>query len=352
MGEKEKQIQAGEKICISSDESGHKNVGGIKTDEPVKWAICGLGKISKRFLKVLRSVPDTEVVACVSSSKERALAYGKKYGIKHALTYDELAANPNIADAVYISTHMNAHAKPTMLYLNAKIPVLCEKSFAVSEAEALQMIQCAKDNDTLLMEAMWTRFLPATLYVQELLKSGKLGAIKSARARFEVGIGHGLGSRVFKKEVGGGSILDVGVYPTTYTHMLLGMPQSICANGRIKNGVEVNCNTEFIYPNGVKAKFRVSVEFMTLKEHYIIECENGTITVPSFYGATKVKVKYNNGRKEVKKFEKIDGFTYEVRHFNQLIRENAKESPVMTHQITLEVVRLLEAQLKAVGIKF
>ncbi len=326
-------------------------------EKTVRWAVCGLGKISRRMVKALRAVEGTEVVACVSSDKARAQRYGEKYGIAHRLTYDELAANPSLVDAVYIATHMNAHAKPCILFLRAKIPVLCEKSFAVSVAEAESMIAAAKENDTLLMEAMWTRFLPASLYVQKLLKSGVLGAVKSADAKFEVGLGHGPKSRVFHRAVGGSSLLDVGIYPTTYTHMLLGNPEKIVSDGRVKNGVDTSCNTRFTYPGGVAVTFRVSTEFLSWSEYYTIECEKGSIRVPAFYDGRKVIVKYaETGRKEVVKGYgrrgKPDGFIYEIAHFNDLVRAGAKESLVMTHAVTLEVMRLLEEQMKQLGVNY
>jgi predicted dehydrogenase len=325
----------------------------MEDNRVIRWAVVGLGKISRRMVKAIRSVENSIVTACVSSSKERAEKYGEKYGIPNRLTYDELESDPSVCDAVYIATHMNAHAKPAVMYLNRKLPVLCEKSFAVSTAQAESMVAAAKENGTLLMEAMWTRFLPATLYLNEFLKSGEAGGILSARAKFEVGIGHGPKSRVFNRAVGGGSILDIGVYPTTYTHMILGMPESLSANGRIKNGVDTSCNAEFTYGGGIKVNTRVSTEFMTLKEYYIIECENCTIKIPSFYDARKIKIKFKNGKTVVKRFEYApDGFSYEIRHFNSLIRDGVKESPVMTHKITLEVVSLLEEQMKQLGVNY
>ena len=330
-------------------------------DKTIRWALVGLGKISRRMCGAIRAVPGSEVVACASSSKERAQAYAKEHNIPNAFTYQELADNADMVDAVYIATHMNAHAKPAMMFLKKKLPVLCEKTFATSEKEAESMIQCSVENDTLLMEAMWTRFLPATLELLDLLKSGKTGKILSAHSRFEVGIGHGPKSRVFNKAVGGGSILDVGIYPTTYTHLLLGVPQKIEAQGRLKKDVDVNCDVTYTYPGGVVVKTRVSTEFLTLKEFYNIECEKATVSVPSFFDARKIIVKYKDGTKEIitsrggvpfGRRNHPDGFTHEIAHFSDLVRKGVKESPVMTHEVTMEVMRMIEAQLKQVGVEY
>jgi len=321
----------------------------------IRWAVVGLGKISRRMQRVIKSVEGATVTACVSSSKERALAYSKKYDIQHALTYDELAQNPSLVDAVYISTHMNMHAKPAIMFLQQKLPVMVEKTFATTMADAKAMIEAAQANNTLLMEAMWTRFLPATLTLHDILKNDNVGNILSTRGAFEVGICHPPSSRVFKKEVGGGSIFDVGVYPTHYTHMLLGMPETLEATGRVKNGVDTSCKAVLSYPNGVKVHIQCSHEGLSLKEYYIIECEHATIKVPSFFDARKIIVNYKDGRKKrvIKGFGRRnhpDGFMHEIIHFSDLIRNGVTESPVMTHTATLEVMELIQKQLNALGL--
>jgi len=325
----------------------------------IRWAVVGLGKISNRMSKVIQSVEGAELVACVSSSKERAIAYSQKHGIKHALTYDELEAQPELVDAVYICTHMNQHAAPAIRYLNKGLAVMVEKTFATSVAEAKSIIDAAIANDTLVMEGLWTRFLPATLAMLEVLQNDNVGKILSTKGRFEVGICHGPSSRVFNKAVGGGSVLDIGIYPATYTHMLLGVPEKIEAKGKLKKGVDLSCQAILTYPCGAKADIGSSVDFLTLKEFYIIECENATIKMPSFFDSRKVVVKYKDGRKSrtIKERKGIsfgrryhpDGFIPEIEHFNQLIRDGKKESPVMTHAVTLEVMEIMEEQLRQIG---
>jgi|GEM_PF-732845 len=344
-------------------ENSNQNLeqNGSSQQKTIRWAVVGLGKISRRMTKVIQSLKgqSTELVACVSSSKERALAYATQYDIPNGLTYDELAANPSICDAVYICTHMNQHAKPAIKFLNAGLPVMVEKTFAISVAEAKSIIDAAKTNNVLVMEALWTRFLPATLALLDVLKHDNVGKILSTKSRFEVGICHGPKSRVFNKAVGGGSVLDVGIYPATYTHMLLGVPEKIEASAKMKNGVDVSCVAKLTYPCGAIADIGSSVDGLSLKEYYTIECENATIKIPSFFDARKVVVKYKDGRKArtIKNYKGIsfgrryhpDGFIPEILHFNDLIRNGEKESPVMTHAVTLEVMEIMETQLRQVG---
>lgn len=317
----------------------------------IRWAVCGLGKISRRFLKVASGLPDTKIVACASSSKERALKYQKEYGLESAFTYEELAAGPEAVDAVYVCNYTNLHPATAIMFLNAGIPVLCEKALSLTKAEAERMVSSAKNNNTLLMEAMWTRFLPSAEYVRGLLASGKLGRVKAVHARFEAGIGHAPGSRVFRKATGGGSVLDLGVYPVTYAHMLLGVPESVSAQGRLnKDGVDLCCSAELKYPGGVTVSFRTSLIPLQIHEACHILCEKGTIKIPRFYQAKRVKVTFADGSKDKQTFEKVDGFKYQILHFNDLVRQQKTESPIMTHKASLEVIEILEEMNRQLGV--
>lgn len=324
------------------------------SEKIIRWAVCGLGKISRRWLKVAAGQPGTKVVACVSSSKERASQYQKKFGLEYAFTYEELAANPQVVDAVYVCTNTHLHRRISMLYLAAGIPVLCEKAICVSKADAEQIVALAKEKGVLFMEAMWTRFLPSTTYIrEELLPGGTLGKIKRIKANFEAGIGHGPGSRVWKKATAGGSVLDLGVYPASYAQMLLGTPEKISAKGKLnKEGVDLCCEAEFEYAGGATVSWRSSLIPLQIAETLRIFCENGTVTVPRFYQAKRVKVRYSDGRKFQKTYEKVDGFKYEILHFNELLRAGKTESPIMTHKATVEVIGILEEINRQLGVTF
>lgn len=319
----------------------------------IRWAVCGLGRISKRFVKVVQSlVQNAEVVACVSSSKERALKYQQKFGLKHAFTYQELADNPTAVDAVYVCSNINVHIKNVQMFLNAKIPVLCEKPFSFNHATAVKMVEYAKESKTLLMEAMWTRFLPATKYVVETAESKALGNIRSLTGWFWAGIGHGPNSRVFKKETCGGSVLDLAVYLTHYSLMLLGVPEKITAEGQVINGVDRYCNFRFDYPDGAKASLSSSFKLLAIKEGFTINCEKGKIFIPRFFDAKRVVVTTADNKKIVKHFKKIDGFSYEIEHFGDLVRSGKTESPVMTFDRTLNVMKILEELNSQLGVTF
>ncbi|MDR0831761.1 MAG: Gfo/Idh/MocA family oxidoreductase [Bacillales bacterium] len=317
-----------------------------------KWAVCGLGRISKRFVKVINKLSKNSIViACVSSSKERAIKYQKKYNIKYALTYKELAESPSLVDAVYVCTNINMHHINVKMFLEKKIPILCEKTFSYDYKTAQEMIETAKNNNTLIMEAMWTKFLPATQYVTEVIKKHNLGKLISFKGNFCAGIGHGPNSRIYKKELCGGSILDLGVYLVHYSLMINGLPNKITTNGKVINGVDRWCNFSFIYDDNVIGHLRSSFKLLEIKEAFIINYENGYIKIPRFFDAKKVIVKTFN-QKVIKKFKKVDGFIYEIEHFENLVRNKTLESPVVNYDTTLSVMEILEELNRQLGVTF
>ena len=153
--------------------------------------------------------------------------------------------------------------------------------------------------------------------------------------------------------MGGGSVLDLGVYPAGYTHMLLGVPEGITASGKLnKDGVDLRCSAEFKYPGGVTAKFDTSLLFMQIREDYNIYCEKAHVKIYRFYQGKKIKITYADGKKTVKKFKRGDGFEYQILHFNNLVREGKTESPIMTHRATVEVMGILEEINRQLGVVF
>ncbi len=317
-----------------------------------RWAVCGLGKISHRWVRVANNISGMKVVAAVSSSKERAESYKKKYEMEYALTYEEMAKNPSIVDAVYVSTNMSDHERIVNMFLSAGIPVLCEKSFALNVKQAKSMIDCAHKNNVILMEAMWCRVLPASRYVEQMIIEKRYGEILKTTGNFKAGWGHGPKSRVWRHDVGGGSVLDLAVYLVHYTLMLLGKPEKVIATGKVINGVDRYCDIRFEYAHQVKCDLHSSLEFPKLKEAYKIYCEKGTIIIPSFYGAKKVIEKPMNGHKKVTKFPNVDGFSYEIKHFSELVNADKKGSDIIPLSLTLEVMEILQEINRQIGVVF
>ena len=192
-----------------------------------KWGIIGPGKIAEKFAEALLNCPNAELWAVASRDKERAESFAKKYrAVKYYDQYEALINDEEI-DVVYIATPHTFHYRHVLLCLNNKKPVLCEKPLSVNYQSALEMITLAKETKVFLMEAMWTRFLPVIKEVFRLIKQGEIGEIIFIKADFGYSFPYDTESRIFNMKLGGGSLLDIGVYPLFLALSLLGEPDSV-----------------------------------------------------------------------------------------------------------------------------
>jgi predicted dehydrogenase len=301
-------------------------------------------------MRAIKKVEGASVVACVSSSKERAEAYKQKYKLEAAYTYDELLTAKDI-DAVYVCTNMNVHSKNAIAFLNAGFPVLCEKALATTVQEAEAMFAAARAANVPLMEAMWTRFLPCTEKLLEVVNSKKLGEIRKMS-----GVMNNIfpkNHRVFDVNRGGGTMLDMMVYNVSYAHFLKGVPQKVEARGEVRNGVDVTCDLDLTYPDGAVACLESSSVPKAFKFRFEIRLEKGKIVIPHFHWGTGFKVYGNGKRAATEKYRfKFPNFTYEIKHFNNLLKTKQTESPLRSPQDTLEVMSILEEANNQLGVTF
>jgi len=193
------------------------------------WGVIGPGKIAHKFVQDLLTLPDARLHAVASRSLERAQKFADQYDASHAYgSYEELSSCPDL-DVVYIATPHSEHAKNTILLLNKKIPVLCEKPMGINQQEVQQMITAAKDQQTYLMEALWTRFLPAFQKVVAIIEEGRIGEVLTLRADFGFQANFDPKSRLFDPALAGGALLDIGIYPAFLSMVLFGKPNRIKA---------------------------------------------------------------------------------------------------------------------------
>lgn len=320
----------------------------------IHWGIIGLGKIANKFATDLQAVPNCELHAVASRSEEKANTFSKKYNAKVTYTrYEDLAKDPKI-DAVYIATPHSFHKAHTILCLNNKKAVLCEKPFAMNSQEVDEMIATAIDNNTLLMEALWTYFLPHYHYVLKALKDKLYGDILKVEADFGFKPKMDMSSRVLKKELGGGSLLDIGIYPIFAALSTLGNPKSIDANATFfDNGADASCDITFTYNNNIKAYLKSTLLEETATQA-IFYCEHGTITLNSrFHEPTTVTLTPNSGKEETIDFDYTTiGYNFETVHFNQLIRDNKTESDIMSFNFSKTLIQTLDTVRHKIGLSY
>ncbi|MFI1742993.1 Gfo/Idh/MocA family protein [Thalassobellus sediminis] len=309
----------------------------------IKWGIIGLGRIANEFATDLLTIKDAELYAVASRNQEKADDFANKYGASKAYdSYEALAKDSNI-DAVYIATPHTLHKENALLCLENGIAVLGEKPFAMDAQEVEEMIAKAKEKNVLLMEALWTYFLPHYQFVIKALKNKTYGAILKVEADFGFQRPYDTSTRLFDKNLGGGSLLDIGIYPIFAALSTIGVPNNIEAYATFfENGADSSCNMTFNYNNNLKAHLKSSL-LEVLPTELIIHCEKGTIKVNTmFHMPTTVSI-IIDGKEDIKDFGyNTIGYNYETMHFNQLIRDGKKESDIMTFEFSKNLIKALD----------
>jgi predicted dehydrogenase len=193
----------------------------------INWGILGTGKIARLFASDLALLPDAKLVAIGSRSKEKARSFGERFGVPYRYgSYAELAGDPRV-QAVYIATPASAHKENMLLCLNAGKAVLCEKPFTVNAQEAEEVITLARAKNVFLMEAMWTRFLPLMVKLREILAAGAIGEVSQFIADLGTATPMDPEGRVFSADLGGGALLEKGIYLLSLASMILRAPKAV-----------------------------------------------------------------------------------------------------------------------------
>lgn len=231
------------------------------------FAILGLGKIARKFAEDLQLIPDAKLMAVGSRSLERARAFARDFEVQWAAgSYEETFAGPRI-DAVYIATPHVSHRELTLMCIEKGVPVICEKPLGLNFREVGTLAAIAREKSVYLMEALWTRFLPSTLKLKELIDAGAIGDIQSVRSDFgfratdlDAVLPHSAPAaapallernRVLNPELGGGALLDIGIYPQFLAQLLLGTPHDLQATARLSpQGVDLDTQVTATHTGG------------------------------------------------------------------------------------------------------
>lgn len=316
-----------------------------------KWGILGPGKIAHKFAKDLAEVPGAELYAVASRSITKAEEFAKEFNAtKFYGSYEELVNDKDV-DIVYIATPHVFHYEHSLLCLKHKKAVLCEKPFAMNKQQVNEMIQTAKKENVFLMEALWTYFLPHYQYVLKLIRSEKFGKINSLEADFGFVAPFLPEKRLFNKNLGGGSLLDIGIYPVFAALTLLGKPDSISAKAEFsETGVDESCKIDFNYQNGVHARLFSTIKKMTPTIATII-FEQATVTMNRrFHEPTSVTILQNNQEETISFDVNTNGYNFEAEHVQQMLAEGRTESTKMSFEKSLELIGLLDDIREEIGL--
>ncbi|HMH31875.1 MAG TPA: Gfo/Idh/MocA family oxidoreductase, partial [Puia sp.] len=221
----------------------------------IRWGILGCGRIARKFASDLRYVDDAQLVAAGSRNRTSAETFAREFPVPWIHdSYEALAANPEV-DVIYIASPHGLHHEHAILCLNHKKAVLCEKAFAINSRQAREMVETARSQKVFLMEALWTKFMPHYNLVKELLEEKKLGDIRSVLVNFGFIPQAPVPQRLYDPALGGGSLLDIGIYNVFMALSVLGKPDELEASMTpASTGVDDQCAILFKYGNGAMAQ--------------------------------------------------------------------------------------------------
>jgi len=319
------------------------------------WAILGCGKIATKFSQDLALLDNANLYAASSRSISKAKNFAQKLGYKKAYgSYEELVKDPEV-DIVYIASPHSFHRDHALLCLENKKAVLCEKAFALNSAQVYDMVRSAVDNDVFMMEAFWTRFQPAFIKAMELIKSKRLGKLKMLRSDFAFNGPYDPENRLYNLELGGGSLLDIGIYPVFWALQAIGRPDEINAIADFSpTGSEESIAITFKYNEGEIASLMSSfaVESDTQTEFW---CEEGFIRVRrKGISTTIIQIVETDGKEEEIKFvyDKGLGYHLQAAHVMECLDEDKKESYMLPLSTTVELMETLDRIRKVAGIVY
>ena len=319
-----------------------------------KWGIIGTGGIARAFATDIALLGDHVVAAVGSRSLEKAENFIKSIpGAKAYGSFDALLNDSHI-DAIYVATPHPSHKENVIAALKAKKPVLCEKPFAVNAAEAKEMVATAKANDVALMEAMWARFLPHYAKIREIVASGVLGQITTIHADHGQRLADQNIPRLVEPSLAGGALLDLGIYPISFAHMILGVPQSITSTAVLTDkGVDAQSSMIFDYSNGAQAVLNTTMIVQTPCTA-VIAGLNGFLEVNrTFYNPTSMRLTLFDGTiTDYPSDYKGHGLREQAVEFARVVKSGAKESPILTWADTIAIMEIMDTVRSQIGLKY
>jgi predicted dehydrogenase len=313
--------------------------------DKIRWGILSTGNIAHQFARGLSVIRDAELIAVGSRTQESANAFGDEFNVPRRYTsYEALAHDPDV-DAIYIGTPHPMHAPNMLLCLEAGKAVLCEKPFTINAREAEGVIRRAREKRLFLMEAMWTRFAPAMAKVRELVAADAIGEVRMLTADFGFRFGFEPKHRLLNPELGGGGLLDVGIYPVSLSYMLFGAPDEIVSQAHLgETGVDEQTALIFKYSGGQLALLSCAVRTETPQEALIMGTKGRIKIAPTWWKPERFTLNISGQPEQV-----IDmpftgnGYNYEALEVMNCLRAGLLESPIMPLDETLSIMRTLDA---------
>jgi predicted dehydrogenase len=335
------------------------------------FAILGLGNIARKFAKDLALIPDAKLVAVGSRSQERAEAFAKDFGAEYAAgSYETTFDGPRV-DAVYIATPHVTHKELTIMCLEKGIPVICEKPLGLNLAEVEAVVGVARERQVYLMEALWTRFLPCTLKLKELIDNGVIGTVESIRSDFgfrakdletaleKPGTAPAAAparNRILNPELGGGALLDIGIYPQFLSQFLLGAPEEITATARLSpHGVDLDTSVTCRHAGGKLSHNYSTVLGLTKTEALIMGSKASIHWHPRWHEPTSFSLLRDHDTPPENfyfDYGESNGYRYEAEAVMADVRAGRTENSLWSLEDSLVLHRTLTAVRGIIGVRY
>jgi len=324
------------------------------TIRKIKWGIMGPGGISRKFASDLVQSDQAELVAVGSRTPGRAEAFATEFQIPRCYdSYEQFAADEEV-EMVYVGTLHPAHKECVLLCLKAGKAVLCEKPFTMNAQETAELIQTARENNTFLMEAMWTRYLPPIVQARKWIAEGRIGTVNMLTANFGFDVGWAPESRLLDKRLGGGALLDAGIYPVSFASMIFGQqPTRIMSSAHIgETGVDERFSALFEYEGGQTAQLNAAVRLKMASDAYIYGTE-GYIHVPNFvFGQSAILHRKDSDPVEIRDDRMYKGYIFEAEEAMHCFREGMIESKIMPLDETHSIMQTLDTLRAQWGLEY
>lgn len=320
----------------------------------VRWGILGTGAIARQFVEGLNSLPEAEVLAVGSRSEASAAEFADEREIpRRYASYDDLAADPDV-DVVYVATPHPFHADNAELCLEAGKAVLCEKPFTLNAAEAERIVWLARDRGLFLMEGMWTRFFPLMEKLRRLVSDGAIGEVRMLNVDFGFRADLDPASRLFDPKLGGGALLDVGVYCVSLASMVLGKPSRTVGLSHLgETGVDEQASVVLEHEGGSLSNLSIGIRTATPQEVTIMGTDGYLRVHSPWWRPTSLTIsRPGEGTETVEAPVSGNGFNYEAAEVMRCLEAGATESEIMPLDETLSVMRTMDGVRAAWGLRY
>lgn len=325
----------------------------LPPDRPVRWGILATGKIARGFAQNLALLEDATIAAVASRRLESAQAFAAEFGAGAAYgSYEELVADPDV-DVVYVATPHTLHKQNTLMAFEAGKPVLCEKALTLNARDARELVDAARQRGLFFMEAMWMRCNPVIRRLQQLAASGALGSIQQVRADLGFLVDRPATDRLLDPALGGGALLDMGVYPVTFAHLFLGEPDQIQAVATMApSGVDLNLSVSLGYDGGAVASLSSTMTAWSPRTASIAT-STGRVDIPEPFHHPTAATWVSDGESHQITGTLIGtGLANEALEVIRCLRSGEVESPLVPLDETVALMGVMDRIRERIGLRY